>query len=385
MNRKIKFDIEEVICMKKIRIIMLAGMVLLVNIVNVSGKSFSIENTGVSAFDLFGNSEITKYEIDEKIGNSDKTEKLFHAIYNCTIDGVKGELKVRYNDRPEAILMDKITNNINDNILVGRILWKEKGYSEKKYDYQILDLDKIDYNTNFEDTLKKFNEIPVEIDDIKNNTIQVYYGNYPMYNEYGTLILMFENNCLERKSCWMFKIPEEKRFSDYSLLICECWLRNLRGLLDYMETIDVETTYDKIYLSSFRKLNDYYLKVFKEKSEKEMKIFDWALRNYYLDLCVGKRSKFIDNINKWKENLKLKSETIDINKATQDFVKIWKNTDESKFSWDEILEMDKSPYHSVLRGQPIQFYDKIMDENNENVYVKMIMVSYDPENPNIIF
>lgn len=385
MDRKIKFDIEEVICVKKVKIIVLVAILLLVNIVNVYGNSFSIESTGVSVFDLFGSSEITKYEIEEKIGNSDKSEKLFHSIYDCTIDGVKGELKVRYNDKPGAILMDEITDNINDNILAGRILWKEKEYSEKKYNYQILDLDKFDYDTNFEDTLKMFNEIPAEIDDIKNNIIQVYYENYPMYNKYGTLILTFENDGLKRKSCWMFNVPEEKNFSDYSLLICECWLRNLKGLLDYMETINVETAYDKIYLLSFRKLSDYYLKVFKEKNEKEMKIFDCALRNYYLDLCVGKRSKFIDNMNKWKESLELKSETIDTNKATQNFIKIWKKTDEAKFSWDEILEMDKSPYHSIFTGQPIRFYDKIMDENNKNMYTKMIVVSYEPENSRIIF
>ena len=373
--------------MKKIKFIILVGILLLVNSVNIYGRSFDIDNTGLSIFDLFGDSQKTKYEIEEKFGTSNKSEKVFHSIYECSIDGENGELKIRYNDVPGAILMDEITDYIDNNILVGRIFWKGKECSEKKtYDYQIMDLDQFDYNINFEESLKMFNEIPVEIDDIKNNIIQVSYEDYPMYNEYGTLILSFENNSLNsRKVSWMFNVPEEKSFSDYSLFICECWLRNLNNLLKYMETKDTETVYEKIYLSSFRKLCDYYLKVFEEKNEKEMKIFDQALRNYYLDLCSGRRSKFADNINEWKENLELKSETININKTIKRFIEIWKRTDECKFSWDEILEMDISPYHSILRGQPVKFYDKIMDENNEDVYKKISMVSYDPENAVIIF
>lgn len=371
---------------KKREILLLICVALIGSTSNVYGEPFNEQSPGMEIFNTLSEDGLTKWEIEERLGYSDRSESKFHSIYDYNIGSVEGELKVRYDDA-YMLSADEITDNINEDTQVGRLLWKEKDVnSDKVYDYQIENLDDLNFESSLNEVLNDFQEVPSLIEIWPSNDdkdMGINYRDYPMYGERGTLFLIFENNQIAKGCNWQFEIPEGKTLSDYSVLICNCWLKNLNELLEVAENQKIDDTDDvvakKIYISSLKALNNYYLKVFKEKNKKEMQIFDSALRNLYLISSGEGKGSFYSKICEWEDAVYEEDSQAEADKFVYDFLKIWRTSDKCKLTWDEIVSQDESEYHAAFCHQPVRFFEEVYDENLQIKNQKYIVMPYNPE------
>lgn len=257
--------------MKNYLVLFLIGSLMIGNVANVYGQSFNINSPGMEIFEKFNESQMTKYDVEKMLGKTNISEKMFHSVYNYSINNLKGKLKVRYQDAEDELWLNEITKEIGEDISVGRILWKENNSSQKmKYPYQIQHLGELDYGATLEDTLNLFRNTPCYVDDMPICTI-LKYRDYPLYGEKGTLMLKFVDGKMKQDSSWSFSVPQGKKISDYSEIIDKMWLTSTEELIDLSKDDDPETV---VYMAGFKKVCDYYQEIFKEKNEREMKILD---------------------------------------------------------------------------------------------------------------
>lgn len=370
--------------MKKRVLFLITCVLLEVSTLNVYGGSFNMQSPGMEIFNVLNEEGLTKQEVEEQLGVSDGSEKMFHSVYDYSLGGVDGELKVRYDDA-YLLCADEPTDNIDENTQVGRLLWKEKNSdSEKIYKYQMEKMSDLNSECSLEEFLNIFSEVPSRMEKLSSedfvDEMVIEYRNYPMYGEMGILRQVFSDDQTYEGGSWRFELSKGKKFSDYSFLICNCWLKNLKDLLDSVEIQDTKETDDYVkenYILALRTLSNYYLKVFKEKDKREMKIFESALKNLYLIFSNQEAGIFEDKLYQWEEMVEEKY--FESDEIINQFMKIWKTTDECKLTWDQIIEQDDTEYHWGVRSQLVHFLDKVIDENKQIKSKKCIIVSYDPE------
>lgn len=135
-------------------------------------------------------------------------------------------------------------------------------------------------------------------------------------------------------------------------------------------------------MTCMRTVCDHYQKVFQEKNKQEMKIFDSALRNFYL-MLNGEDSKFGRDLEEWTGSLEslVEDGEGDINpeEISDEFLKIWMNTDQCKYSWEQMIEQDYSEDHFDATDQPVSFYETTYDENLEEHNLKYIGINLNLE------
>ena len=354
--------------MKKRGILLLTCAALIGSTSNVYGESFNIQSPGMDIFNTFDEYGWDKQEIDLTLGQSKGSEELFHAVYDYSLGDVDGELKVRYNDA-YPLGMSKITNDIGKYTQVGRLLWKEnEKYYPETYAYQIESLGDLDYDFWLDDVLETFQEVPEIIDDRKSDGDAytfVNYAKYPMFGETGTLVL---------SNSWTFKLPEGKTFSDYSELICRSWLVTVSDMADLLEQEYGDGSESEVLVSCMRKICDYYQQVFQKETKEEMKIFDSALRNYYL-MASGEESKFSEQIEECLYEMEDDSDTENLEKIADRLLEIWKTSDKCEYRWEQIIKQN----NGFLLDQPVGFQKSIYDENMEEDSSKCIEVNLNIE------
>lgn len=363
--------------MKKRGVLLLVVAVTAGSTLNVYGESFNEQSQGMDIFNTFDEYGWDKQEVDSMLGQSKGSEEMFHAVYDYSLGGIEGELKVRYND-VYLLGMSKITNNIGKYTQVGRLLWKEnEKYFPETYTYQIESLGDLDYDFWLDDVLETFQEVPEIIDDRKSDGdayIFVNYAKYPMFGETGTLVLSFENNKIRKNNSWIFKLPEGKTFSDYSELICRSWLITVSDMADLLEQEYGDGSESEVLVSCMRKICDYYQQVFQKENKEEMKIFDSALRNYYLT-ASGEESKFREQIEECQYEMEADPDTENLEKIADRLLEIWKTSDKCEYRWEQIIEQN----NGFLLDQPVGFQKSIYDENMEEDSSKCIEVNLNIE------
>ena len=358
--------------MKKRGILLLTCAALIVSTSNVYGDSFNAQSPGMDIFNTFDEYGWDKQEIDLTLGQSKGSEELFHAVYDYSLGGVDGELKVRYNDA-FSLMTSQITNDIGKYTQVGRLLWKaNEEYCPEIYTYQIESLGDLNYDFGLDAALETFKEVPTVIDTVKpEDDVYSYisYAKYPMFGETGTLMLAFKNNKIRKNNSWTFKLPEGKTFSDYSELICKSWLVTVSDIADSLEKGYSDDYSENEFwpVRCMRKICDYYQQAFQKENKGEMKKFDSALRNFYL-MIDREEGKFSGQINECLDEIddnldKEKSERI-----ADRILEIWKNSDKCEYRWEQIAEQGE-----YRDSQPVDF-DKYLDENLKTDNSKYIEV-----------
>lgn len=371
--------------MKKVGTLLLVVAVMAVSTSNVYGESFNIQSPGMDIFNTLNEDGLDKQDVEAWLGQSKDTEEMFHAVYDYSLGNTEGELKVRYDDA-YPLGISKITNNINEYTPVGRILWKEnEKYFPETYAYQIESLGDLDYDFWLDDVLETFQEVPAVIDNMISDDIEyttIKYTNYPMFGEKGTLILTFEDEEIKKNSSWIFELPEGKTFSDYSEWICTSWLTAMSDIVELTEQEYGDESEAVFLMTCIRTVCDHYQKVFQEENKQEMKIFDSALRNFYL-MLNGEDSKFGRDLEEWLGGLENFAEDgegeVNSEEISEEFLKIWMSTDQCKYSWEQMIEQDYSEDHFDETDQPVSFYETTYDENLEEHNSKYIGINLNLE------
>lgn len=365
--------------MKKRGMLLLTCVALIGSTSNVYGETFNIQSQGMDIFNTLNEDGLDKQDVEAWLGQSKGTEEMFHAVYDYSLGGVDGELKVRYDDE-YLLMMSKITDDIDEYTQVGRCFWRtnEKRLPET-YTYQIESLGDLNYDFGLNEALETFQEVPVIIDDRKSDDGDAYtfikYEKYPMFGELGTLTLAFENNKIRKNNSWTFKLPEGKTFSDYSELICKSWLVTVKDMSDLLEQEYNDYSETEILVSCMRKISDYYQQVFQEENRKEMKTFDSALRNYYL-MASGEDNKFSEQIEECLYEMEDDLDEENLKKIPDKILEIWKNSDKCEYRWEQIIEQKANGF---LLDQPVGFQKSIYDENMEEDNSKCIEINLNIE------
>lgn len=358
--------------MKKYLILFLIGSLMIGNIEIVYGQSFNMNSPGMEIFERFNKFQMTKYDVEKMLGKTNESEKMFHSVYNYSINNAKGKLKVRYQDTKDDICSEEITKEIDEDTSVGRILWKESNSSQKmKYSYQIQHLGELAYGTTLEDTLNLFRNTPCYIDVMPSYTI-IKYRDYPLYDEKGTLMLTFVDGKMDQDySSWTFFMSQKERFSDYSELICKMWLTSIEELLDSSK--DSDDPEMVISMAGLKKVCDYYQEIFKKKNRQEMKTLDSLLRDLYDE---NHKCEIMDSIEEWSDYNIENIESIDMNVAAEEFLNIWKTPSEDARTWDEIVKENLNGHYMKV-GTVVNLWEDTYDENWNKFKSKHITIAYE--------
>lgn len=361
--------------MKKYGVVLLTGIIMLSSVANVYGSTFTSKSPGMKIFDIFRENGMTKSDMEKRMGQAKGSERMFHSVYDYSINGKKGELKVRYKDVDDSVRMSGITDNVSEDSQVARILWKEsKKTFSPKYDYQIKSLGELNYDLSLNDTLNVFKETPEVIDEIiaeDNESTTVSYKDYPMMGEKGTLTLTFEDGQMSNDSNWCFELPDGKSFSEYSEMIDRGWLMTMSDIMTALRR-----QYSNLQeLMLFEKLCDYYLDAYGKNDTQKIKNFDAALRDFYRYLNGSDDSRFLQEMELLSEAFG-NEEEINIEEFSDRFLNIWISISQCEYSWDQIIEADYDEDHFNTDGQPVSLGENIADENLDKNNSKYIELEY---------
>ena len=368
--------------MKKRGMLLLTCVALIGSISNVYGESFNAQSPGMDIFNTVNEDGLDKQDVDSWLGQSNKAERMFHSTYEYNMGDAKGTLKIRYDDTDDELWMSEIVSDINEDIEVGRILWKEDDISQKRtYMYQIANIGELKFGNSFENTLNDFYEVPYEIDDMPAYAFtSLSYRDYPMYGKTGTLLLKFNDGKMKKDASWCLDLREGEEFSDYSTVICEGWLTSMDAMLDSIEIEEGDNGEAETIIMGVKKICNYYQEAFQKNDTQRMKKFESALKWYYMgaddDTKFGREiNKWLDRINDFSENMK----SINIDRFSDDFVEIWMTAEECQYTWDEMIRLAGAEEYYYAEEQPVSFCEVRYDENLEEHKEKYIKINYNPQ------